>query len=131
MDPLFLTQEEILEIHSEQIAMYGGSAGLRDRGAFESAASMPSASFGGKWMHPSLADMAAAYLFHLAQNHAFIDGNKRVAINSALTFLYMNDWDLEISEDELVELTLQVARGEIKKLAIAAFFESRMRPLAG
>jgi death-on-curing protein len=71
--------------------------------------------------------MAAAYLFHLVQNHAFIDGNKRIGAASAIVFLSMNDIEIEADEDGLVELTLKVACGNAAKPEIAEFFRSRQQ----
>jgi death on curing protein len=73
--------------------------------------------------------MAAAYLFHLCQNHAFVDGNKRVGANAALTFLLMNDWDADFDEEELVDLVLSVASGRTSKPALLKIFESHCKPL--
>ena len=71
---------------------YGGAPGLRDVAGLESAVATPQATFGCEFLHVSIPAMAAAYLFHLWQNHAFIDGNKRVGANAAITFLFLNDW---------------------------------------
>lgn len=106
MDPLFLSLDEVLQIHQEQIERYGGSSGLRDPAGLESAISTPQATFGGEFLHPTIPAMAAAYLFHLCQNHAFIDGNKRVGANAAITFLLLNDWEPTFDETELVDLVL-------------------------
>jgi death-on-curing protein len=81
--------------------------------------------FGGKYLHTDLFEMAAAYLFHLVQNHPFIDGNKRVGAAAAIVFLALNDVVLEADEDGLVELTLSVARGEAGKQQIADYFRER------
>jgi death-on-curing protein len=83
MEPLSLSLDEVLEIHEQQIERYGGSAGLRDAAGLESAVAMPQATFGGEFLHTSIPAMAAAYLFHLCQNHPFIDGNKRAGANAA------------------------------------------------
>jgi death on curing protein len=131
MDPLFLSLDEVLEIHEQQIERYGGSGGLRDAAGLESAVATPQATFGGEFLHPSIPAMAAAYLFHLCQNHAFIDGNKRAGANAAITFLLMNNWTPTFGEDELVELVLSVASGELKKLGLVEIFESRCTPLEG
>jgi death-on-curing protein len=112
MEPEFLTLDEVLEIHEEQIERYGGSHGLRDAGGLESAVAMPQATFGGEFLHTSIPAMAAAYLFHLCQNHAFIDGNKRVGANAAVTFLWMNGWNPTFGEDEFADLVLSVAAGD-------------------
>jgi len=85
--------------------------------------------FGGEYLHRSIPAMAAAYLFHLCQNHPFVDGNKRVGANAAITFLLMNGWEPAFDEDELVDLVLRVASGEVGKAALAQLFESRCRPI--
>ena len=84
MEPLFLTVDEVLEIHEEQIERYGGSSGLRDAAALESAVATPQATFGGEFLHTSIPAMAAAYLYHLCQNHPFTDGKKRVGANGRI-----------------------------------------------
>jgi death on curing protein len=131
MDIVFLSLDEVLEIHRQQIEFYGGSAGLRDPAALESAIAQPEATSGGDWLHPGMAEMAAAYLFHLCQNHAFIDGNKRVAANAAITFLLMNDWEPLFDEAEMVTTVLSVASGVMDKDALTALMRRRCRPLSG
>jgi death on curing protein len=130
MEPVFLSLDEVLEIHQQQIERYGGSAGLRDTAALESAVATPQATFGGEFLHTSIPAMAAAYLFHLCQNHAFIDGNKRAGANAAITFLLMNDWAPNFDELELVDLVLSVASGVLKKPELIEIFESRCTPQA-
>ncbi len=125
MAPLFLSLDEVLEIHEQQIERYGGSHGIRDTGGLESAVATPQATFGGEFLHCSIPAMAAAYLFHLCQNHPFIDGNKRTGANAAITFLLMNGWDPAFDEDELVELVLSVASGRIGKPRVTEIFQSR------
>ena len=124
---LFLTQEEVLLAHETQIERYGGSTGIRDLGLLESALAMPSASFGGTYLHADIYAMAAAYLFHIVSNHPFVDGNKRTGTVAAITFLDMNGyWFNEQSEsdldDALEALVLSVACGETGKEEIATFF---------
>lgn len=77
MEPVFLTLDEVLEIHAQQIELYGGSEGVRDPAGLESATATPMATFGGQYLHATIPSMASAYLFHICQNHAFVDGNKR------------------------------------------------------
>ena len=89
---------------------------------------MPMATFSGEFLHSSLPSMAAAYLFHICQNHTFVDGNKRTGANAAITFLLINDWELDVSEDELVDLVLSVASGTASKSAVTETFEARCRP---
>ncbi len=88
MEPLFLSLDEVLEIHEQQIERYGGSSGIRDPAGLESAMATPQAIFGGEFLHRTIPAMAAAYLYHLCQNHAFIDGNKRVGANAAMTLFF-------------------------------------------
>lgn len=121
MTPTFLTLDEVVEIHRDQIDRYGGTAGIRDLGMLQSALAQPAASFGGQFLHANPFEMAAAYLFHLVQNHPFIDGNKRVGLVSALVFLQMNDQEIQATDDELVTLVIGVALGITDKLAVADF----------
>jgi death-on-curing protein len=72
--------------------------------------------------------VAAAYLFHLVQNHAFIDGNKRVGLVAALAFLGLNDVRIDADPDELTELVLGVAGGKVSKAEVAVFLQDRARP---
>ena len=104
MDPLFLSLDEILEIHDQQIERYGGSHNLRDVNGLESAVAMPQATFGGEFLHTSIPAMAAAYLFHLCQNHPFIDGNKRTAANAAITFLPIKQLGADLRKINLSRL---------------------------
>ena len=124
---LFLTQEEVLRAHETQIALYGGSSGIRDVGLLASALAMPEASFGGTYLHADIYAMAAAYLFHIVSNHPFFDGNKRTGTVAAITFLDLNGyWFNEKNESELDDaleaLVLAVACGDTGKDEIAAFF---------
>ncbi len=123
MDPVLLTLDEVLALHTDQIERYGGSRGLRDRDLLSSALGTPSATFGGSFLHQSLFEMAAAYLFHIAQNHPFVDGNKRTALAASLVFLAMNEVEVRSNEDELTELVLGVADGRITKAEVAVFLQ--------
>ena len=129
MEPLFLSLDECLEMHREQIERYGGSSGVRDPAGFESAIATPEATFNGEFLHPTIPTMAAAYLFHLCKNHPFFDGNKRVGANAAITFLLMNEWEPTFDAAELAATVVGVASGEIPKPVLIARFESWCRPL--
>lgn len=122
MGPLFLTLEEVLEIHRDEIERYGGMLGVRDNGLLESAVAAPQAGFGGHYLHGDLCEMAAAYLFHIGQNHPFLDGNKRVGSATALVFLTMNGVETKMTNQALVDMVLAVAKGKMDKSAIAEFF---------
>lgn len=121
MKPVFLGLDDVIGLHADQIERYGGALGVRDLGLLESAVATAEATFDGRYLHATLPEMAAAYLFHLAQNHPFVDGNKRVAAATMIMFMYINDLELECTEDELVDLTLGVATGELTKAAAAVF----------
>ena len=121
---VFLTLDDILESHLNQIDIYGGSHGIRDIGLLESAIAQPEASFGGQYLHADIFEMAAAYLYHLVMNHPFVDGNKRVGLEAALIFLEINDESLIANDDELVDLVLKTTAGQIGKRQIAEFFRS-------
>jgi death-on-curing protein len=129
MEPIFLTMDEVLEMHQQQIKRYGGTYGLRDSAALESAIAMPVATFEGRYLHETIPAMGAAYLFHITQNHAFLDGNKRVGANAAITFLRLNGWEPTFSEEELVDTVLAVAAGKVKKCELIIFFDQHSRPV--
>lgn len=122
MDPEFLTLDDVLEVHGDQIERYGGTLGVRDNGLLESDLAAPQSGFGGHYLHADLFEMASAYLFHLVQNHPFLDGNKRVGAAAALTFPVMNGIETKIPNQALVQMVLSVAQGKIEKTAIADFF---------
>jgi death-on-curing protein len=106
------------------IERYGGTEGVRDVGLLHSAIAMPQASYGGEYLHADLFEMAAAYLYHIVQNHPFLDGNKRVGAAAAIIFLAINDVTIESDEEGLVSMTLSVAAGQAGKSEIAEFFRS-------
>jgi len=117
-----LTIDVVLELHAQMIEAYGGSTGVRDVGLLDSALAMPQAAFGGQYVHESLAEMAGAYLFYLCKNHAFIDGNKRVAALAAIVFLDLNGVEIKAPEDAFEAITLAVASGQANKEDVTAFF---------
>ncbi|MFZ4676018.1 MAG: type II toxin-antitoxin system death-on-curing family toxin [Nodosilinea sp.] len=113
--PNFPNRDEVLVLHANQIATFGGTAGVRDQGLLDSALAQPQATFGGKLLHPTLADQAAACLYHLSRNHPFIDGNKRTAFGVMDAFIEVNGYRLTLTDDEAYELTMQVAQGQMGK----------------
>jgi death-on-curing protein len=126
--PAFLSLEQVLHAHSSLISAYGGVDGLRDLGLLQSAIAMPMTAYGGELLHADLFEMAAAYLFHITQNHPFLDGNKRTGAACALIFLAINDISVQADEDGLVEITLRVATGQADKMVVADFFRSIAQP---
>ena len=124
-DPEFLTLDEVLGLHADQIRGYGGASGLRDLDLLRSAIAMPETTWEGEYLHPSLFEMAAAYLFHIIRNHPFVDGNKRTALMCALVFLGLNGQRLEADPDELYALIDGLAAGEVDKATVAVFLRER------
>ena len=122
-EPVFLTFAEIIEIHDYQISRFGGAAGVRDIELLKSAIGMPSATFGGEFLHPSVIEMAAAYLYHLVENHPFVDGNKRVGAMAALIFLDMNGFEFDASDEDFTAMVLKIASGEMMKSEISLFLQ--------
>jgi death-on-curing protein len=88
---------------------------------------MPQASFGGQFLHADLYEMGAAYLFHIVQNHPFVDGNKRVGAAAAMVFLELNHVEVRVSNETLAETVLAVAQGKLGKAAIAEFLRKHAR----
>ena len=129
MEPAFLTLDEVLAIQAEQIERYGGTEGVRDSNLLASALAMPAATYGGEFLHSTLFEMAAAYLFHLCSNHPFLDGNKRTALAASLAFLWLNDLDVATDPDEIADLVLGVADGRVGKAQVAVYLENRARQL--
>ena len=117
--PAFLGLADVLRIHVDQVERYGGRAGIRDHGLLQSALAMPGASFGGELLHRDLYEMAAAYAFHLCQNHPFVDGNKRTGLASALVFLELNGVSIDDPEGLLYQAMMDVASGSLEKLPLA------------
>jgi death-on-curing protein len=125
--PLFLSVEDVIEIHADQIQRYGGSLGIRDVGLLHSALGMPEAGFGDQYLHAGLFEMAAAYLYHIVQNHPFIDGNKRTGAMAAFVFLKLNGITLEADESVFETFVLRAAQGQVGKDAIADFFRENIK----
>lgn len=124
MTPDFLTIEDVLAAHADQIDRYGGGHGVRDLGLLDSAVAQPRSQFGGAYLHEDLFSMAAAYLFHITQNHPFVDGNKRAAAVAALMFLDLNGVTIAAPTGALYDITIAVASGKADKAAAAEFFRS-------
>ena len=117
--PDFLTLADVIEIHKDQISLYGGEYGTRDMRLLESALAQPEASFGGEWLHADLFEMASAYAFHICMNHPFLDGNKRSALVTALTFLEINGVSVLDPKEKLREAMIRMAEGHLTKKEFA------------
>jgi death-on-curing protein len=123
---LFLSLEEALDLHRQLIERFGGASGVRDLGLLESALARPRSGY-----YSSLSEQAAALLQSLAGNHAFVDGNKRMAFAAAAVFLRMNGFVLAVSADEAERFLIDdviTARAEVAP--IADWLEKFLTPLA-
>ncbi|HEX4839590.1 MAG TPA: type II toxin-antitoxin system death-on-curing family toxin [Rhabdochlamydiaceae bacterium] len=123
---IFITVQEIIDDHAEIIRMYGGVDGIRDIGLLISAIEMPKARMFGEFLHPTVFDKAAAYLFHIICNHPFVDGNKRTGMVTALTFLRQNQIHIKFTKEQIAileELVVSTAASKITKEQIANFFK--------
>lgn len=117
----FLDKGTLLIFHEDQLRQYGGKSGIRDMGLLESALAQPEASFGGDYVHQDLFHMAAAYGYHICQNHPFFDGNKRTALIAMYMFLYVNGHRVVADKKSLFAVMMGVAQGQIDKDSLADF----------
>ncbi len=120
--PKFLTCEQVIDLHKMQIDEFGGLRGVKDEGLLLSALAQPESGFGDQYFYKDLFEMAAAYLFHLVKNHAFHDGNKRIAALAAAVFLEINGLKVIADEDDFEKLVLDAAQSLVTKEQIAEFF---------
>jgi death on curing protein len=116
-EPEWLDTDIVLDIHAEQLALFGGGDGMRDLGLLESALARPLNKFA--YGETDLATLAAAYAFGIARNHPFVDGNKRAAFGSMIVFLGLNDIDLDVPPEDATAIILEVAAGEIDEDGLA------------
>jgi death-on-curing protein len=116
----FPTRQVVEALHAEQLRRHGGAQGLRDENALESA--LHRAENKAAYGEPTAHELAAAYIYGLAKNHAFVDGNKRAAIVTAMLFLQLNGWIMTADDGKLYLFTMGVAAGEIDETGAAAFF---------
>jgi death-on-curing protein len=119
---VYLSIEQIEELHELQVERFGGAPGLRDRGALEAAAARPAMTFGGEDLYPDIPAKAAAVMQSLVMNHPYLDGNKRIAVNVAEFFSELDGYRLEASNEELEQITLAVARGEMDAEPLTIWF---------
>jgi death on curing protein len=120
----FLPKKLVLAIHDDQIRLYGGSYQLRDEGMLDAALAMPQAQFDHQFLHETAFQMAAAYGFHLCQNHPFVDGNKRVAGMAMFTFLQLNGLKPVADEMDYYRTMMTIANGKMSKKRLASWLET-------
>lgn len=127
----WLTIEQVLFIHKRVVDETGGLHGLRSLPLLDAALARPQATVFGEDAYPTLHDKAAALLHSLALNHAFTDGNKRVAAVTAGMFLARNGWRLTATNDELATFVMQVAQGGVAWQPIADWLRAHTVAVAG
>jgi death on curing protein len=117
IQPKWLTYDQVIAIHSRQLRRFGGAAGLRDDGLLRSAIERPV----NKWHYEQaeLPELAAAYAFGLAKNHAFVDGNKRIAFMSMMTFLRKNGVRFAPEQAHATKIIMSLAAGEVSEQSLA------------
>jgi len=127
----FLSVEQVIDLHVESIRRHSPteSLAIRDTGLLESAVMTPQQTFGGEFLYETITAMAAAYLIGLSGNHAFENGNKRVAFAACSTFLRMNGWRLTLSQDEAVDLTLRVVNHQLSRDAVIELLDNAIEQL--
>ena len=115
-EPLWITYEQAIAIHSRQLRRFGGAPGLRGEGMLRSARERPI----NKWTYEQaeLAELAAAYAFGLAKNHAFVDGNKRIAFMTMMTFLHKNAITFFPDQAQATKIILGLAAGEVSEASL-------------
>lgn len=117
----FIPMEIVPIIHADLIHRYGGHRGLRDKNLLESALGQPKMTSGGKFLHRTIFDKAAAYGFHVCRNHPFVDGNKRVAFVLADLFLQANGWQLNATEQETYSTMMALSAGKLTKNQLSSW----------
>ena len=126
-EPEWLGLELVLDFHTEQLALFGGADGMRDLGLLESALARPVNKYA--YGETDLAALAAAYVFGIAQNHPFIDGNKRTAFASMIVFLGLNGVELDAPVEAATAVILGLAAGEISENVLVRWIADNSRPL--
>ncbi len=123
---ILLTVDEIIYLHSKLVARTGGIDGLRDKGLLESAVFSALGGFGDEEAYPSVEEKAARLMYSIINNHAFIDGNKRIGVIVMLITLRLNELELKYTQAELVELGLETASGNADYNHILNFIKSHL-----
>jgi death-on-curing protein len=116
-EPIWLDVEILIDLHAEQLALFGGPDGIRDHGMLESALGRPINKFA--YGKTDLAALAAAYVFGIARNHPFVDGNERAAFGALIVFLGLNDIDFLAPPESAAVIILALAAGEVSEESLA------------
>ena len=119
----FLSLPEVTRLHLDQIKTFGGTNGIRDLNLLQSDLHTPLATYNEQFLHPTIYEMASAYLFHIVKNHPFIDGNKRTGTITMLVFLTINNYNFDAPNKDLLETVLKVAQSKMSKSDLAIFIK--------
>lgn len=122
----WISKEQVLSLHSELVADFGGSDGIRDEAMLDSALSAPFQTFEGMDLYPGVIEKAARIGFGLVKNHPFVDGNKRIGTHIMLMFLNLNNVELEYEDDELITAILSIASGDMDDEKLQEWIEGHI-----
>jgi death on curing protein len=122
-EPVWITKRGALSAHTQQLALHGGSDGIRDETLLESALGKPKNVFVYE-EDVDLFRLAASYAFGIARNHPFVDGNKRTALAVSSGFLVRNGWDIEAPKADLYRTFLSLADGSLSEEELATWFRA-------
>lgn len=125
----FLNKDIILNYHQDQLERYGGKGGIRDEKLLISALAQPQASYEGKYLHKDLFHMAAAYGFHLCQNHPFYDGNKRISLIAMYMFLFVNGLQITADRKSIFAIMMDLASGNVTKEELAIYLKTHSKKI--
>jgi death on curing protein len=125
----FIPNRIVSTIHSDLLQRYGGRPGLRDPGLLAFALAQPKMTVGGKFVHKTLFDKAAAYGFHVCKDHPFVDGNKRVAFVLMDIFLQKNGCEITSNEEEAYSMMISLASGRLSKAHISKWLKEHSSKL--
>ena len=124
-----IPKELILYFYDQLIQNYGGTYGIRDEKLLDSALEQPKVTYEGKYLHDTLIKMAAAYGYHLCNNHPFVDGNKRIALVAMDVFLQRNGLEIVASEKETYKVMIQLSTGSLSKKDLVTWLENNTSKL--
>lgn len=125
MEPVWLRKELVLVVHRRQVLQHGGAPGIRNEGLLESAMARPRQIFAYE-PEADIARLAAAYAWSIAQNHPFVDGNKRTALVACRVFLRLNGYDLLASADEKYEVFMGIGSGAVSEGELVQWLRKRI-----
>ena len=125
---VYISLEDLLVIHADQVERYGGSHGIREIRLIESALFRPQSSFGGEDLYPTILEKVAVLAYSLLPNHAFVDTNKRTAMATLLAFLELNNCPLVCSQQQLIDAAIAIEDKTWEKEEIAQWLKNHTKP---